>query len=369
MRLGTRVGLLPGGIVALLSASVVRVASCQELTTISSSVGCPRCTLALEQLVVLGTAEGSGIIESEVTAATRDTRGRFYVRGSYATEIKVFGTDGRLITTIGRAGDGPGEFRGIATVHHTEADTLHVFDESSRRYTVFSPAYEYVRSSPLEIAPYTQVVLLGHDRIVFASPVRTPDRAGLPLHLLSPSGRVIRSFGSVTGALNRSVPYTDERVIAKAGPNAVWSGYRNRYTIELWRIDDRGDRLIQVVERQADWFPPEPKPQRTLDDPPAPRLQAIQFDDDGHLLVIILVPDEAWEKAVTDGPTHPTVSSFESYYDSIIEMLDPSTGKLLASTRSRHVFQGFVDDGMVSAVFTDQQDVPYLGVWRVRFQP
>ncbi len=340
----------------------------QEPITVRSTSGCLTCVLELEQTAVLGSAEGPGIIEDEVTAAIRDSRGRFYVTGSYATEIKVFDAEGRFLNTIGRSGGGPGEFRGVATVHSTAGDTVHVFDETNLRHTVFSPNYGFVRSNPLQIAPNTQVVLLGSDRVVFASRVRTPAMAGLPLHLLNDAGRVLRSFGAESGAFDRNVPYTDERVITGAGPTAVWSAYRNQYVVELWEISDRSERLVKVIERPVDWFPPRPEVRRDQNEPPHPRLQAIQVDGDGHLVVIILVADEHWEQAVTAGPVHRETSSFEHFYDSIVEMLDPSTGELIASARSRHVFQGFVDDGLVSAVFTDEQDVPYVGVWRVRFR-
>jgi len=53
-----------------------------------------------------------------------------------AGEIRAFGPDGGLLWRTGRRGDGPGEFRLIATFGAGPADSLWVFDFGNRRFTL-----------------------------------------------------------------------------------------------------------------------------------------------------------------------------------------------------------------------------------------
>src|SRR5690606_206652 len=115
----------------------------------------------------------------------------------YSTAIKVFDERGRFITLVGGEGTGPGEFGGIATVHHGAGDTLHILDSSNSRGSVISPSYEFNRSYPLEIRPEKDgAIRLADGRFVLASPVRSAALEGQVLHLLDTTGRRVRSFGA-----------------------------------------------------------------------------------------------------------------------------------------------------------------------------
>lgn len=66
-----------------------------------------------------------------------DADGNVYVVESSEREILVFDTGGRRIRTIGRAGDGPGEFR-FPNRMGVVGDTLWVGEDLARRVTLFS---------------------------------------------------------------------------------------------------------------------------------------------------------------------------------------------------------------------------------------
>lgn len=106
----------------------------------------------------------------------------------------------------------------------------------------------------------------------------------------------------------------------------------------------------------------------TLNDPPPPRIQGIQTDQQGRILVLSLVGGDSWREAVRDGGVHRLVTNWQDYYDSIIELLDPYTGEVLGSVKSPRAFNAFVDDGLLSAVIFDDVNVPFVEVWRVQFQ-
>lgn len=342
----------------------------QTVHTVSAEPGCAACLIRLEKITQLGDIEGPGIIESDIALAVRDSRGRYYVTTSYGRTIKVFDATGKYITEFGGTGHGPGEFQSIGAVRVGEGDTLHVFDNTLLRHSVFSPSYEHVRSIGLEIPPTFEVELIEDTLVVLAAPVRTPDRVGLPLHLMSRNGDVIRSFGSDQALFRADVPFIDSRTIAGAGRDRVWSAFRNQYVVELF--DAEGEKLKELV-RRAPWFPsglvPDHGESRSLsDDPPSPRLQAIRQSESGLLWVMISVADNDWKRGVRSGGSDHggRIDDWNLYYDTILEVINPESGELIQSQRFPLAFSNFVDDDLIGAVELTDAAVPILSVWRVR---
>jgi hypothetical protein len=65
--------------------------------------------------------------------------GRMVVLDGEATHLKVLRPDGTLIDTLGREGQGPGEFQFPNTVEVARDDSVYVFDPAPNRLTVFTP--------------------------------------------------------------------------------------------------------------------------------------------------------------------------------------------------------------------------------------
>lgn len=59
-------------------------------------------------------------------------------------ELRVFDLAGKVVRTIGRSGEGPGEFRTVSGVHRC-GDSLHVYDTRVSLYLVFDSDGGYVR--------------------------------------------------------------------------------------------------------------------------------------------------------------------------------------------------------------------------------
>jgi hypothetical protein len=55
------------------------------------------------------------------------------------SDVRIYGADGRHRRTIGRAGDGPGEFRAMEVLDRSPGDTLFVYDYLQRRLTAIAP--------------------------------------------------------------------------------------------------------------------------------------------------------------------------------------------------------------------------------------
>lgn len=93
---------------------------------------------ALSLTETLRLSDGKDFYFGEIyDVAVRDD-GRIYVADGPAGHIKVLAPDGTLQDTIGRQGEGPGEFRHPTGVSLTEGDSLYVLD--ARRVSVLAPS-------------------------------------------------------------------------------------------------------------------------------------------------------------------------------------------------------------------------------------
>lgn len=132
---------------------------------------------------------------------------------------------------------------------------------------------------------------------------------------------------------------------------------------------------MKEIRRKVDGFPSRltaPSPTRRsrslLHDPPEPRLQAVRQDREGRLWVMVQVAGKEWRKGVIAGASghDGRVVDWNAYYDTVIEVIDPDTGRLLQTTRLPLAFNAFVDDDLISTVVLDEAAVPHLTIWRLR---
>jgi hypothetical protein len=98
-----------------------------------------------------GAMPGDVFFESPSTV-TCDPEGNIYVVDSGALNIKKFDAQGKFLKTIGREGQGPGEFGGL--YYSTFAkDRLIVWDSGNRRLCSFTPEGDFVKSTNI---PYDE---------------------------------------------------------------------------------------------------------------------------------------------------------------------------------------------------------------------
>jgi YD repeat-containing protein len=105
---------------------------------------------------VLAVGEVFGTREEQftnITGAIRLADGRYVVADGSELRLSVYGGDGRLQTTIGREGGGPGEFRSIHGTWRAGRDTILTWDSALQRITRFLPDGSVVRTDALSARP------------------------------------------------------------------------------------------------------------------------------------------------------------------------------------------------------------------------
>jgi hypothetical protein len=145
-----------------------------------------------------------------VSGAYRLADGRVVVADAGSSEIKVFGSDGELTQTIGRPGEGPGEFRRMSYFGRLPGDSLAVWDLGQARLTVFSPDGTRSRETRIGATPESPrssvAGVFGDGTLLSRGFVNLGDRVpdGLERHEtevfhLAADGTLLDSIGNVIG--------------------------------------------------------------------------------------------------------------------------------------------------------------------------
>lgn len=131
-----------------------------------------------------------------------DNSGNIYILDSGNLRIQAFGPDGRYIRTIGRKGQGPGEFASPNSIDIDGDGRLHVLDDRQKRIHVFTTSGEVVKSVRTGTLPLDRMRLLGSGALVVQTYVAygmkgVPQQKSLPklVKLLSPDLELRKEFG------------------------------------------------------------------------------------------------------------------------------------------------------------------------------
>jgi len=101
----------------------------------------------------IGKAEGQeGYMFNRIQDIAVDDNGDIYAADSQATQIRVFDPKGKFLRTIGRKGQGPGEFTGIHSIQITANKELMLYDDWQHRLVYFSLAGQFIRSKHFSVS-------------------------------------------------------------------------------------------------------------------------------------------------------------------------------------------------------------------------
>jgi hypothetical protein len=223
-----RVGIV--GLSAIVSTIPPSNVQAQRRLTVEDQPSCIPCDLVVTKSVTLGRASDS-VLLSVRPMVQQNRQSQFLVIGSVPrNRVLVYGTTGALVSTIGRGGQGPGELSDVSTIVLTKEDSLFVIESSGRRVSVFSPDRSWVRTFLVEFTPNDLEV--SESSFVLGGIGYSGSALGQPIHLLDPSGRMVKSFGGPTAILQRR-PSLGQRLLARSN-SGFWSMRPDRYELELW---------------------------------------------------------------------------------------------------------------------------------------
>lgn len=140
-----------------LDATHARVA-CVAVLMLAAGVGDVRgqqtWQLAPDALFTAGGAGGAADeLFTRIIGAVRLSDGRYVVADGSELRLSVYARNGRLERTIGRDGEGPGEFRALSGFWHVAGDTVAVWDSRLQRITRMRADGTVIRTDPIVFGP------------------------------------------------------------------------------------------------------------------------------------------------------------------------------------------------------------------------
>jgi len=334
--------------VASVVAALPLLCSAQAPRGGATQVPCTSCVIKLTPtLTIDGRSAGSRI--GQFSELYRLKSGRFVVGALADKSHALYEPNGAFVARFGSDVKREKNMPIAARIIGGERDSIYMYDNFLEREIVFSPSLKTVRSRSLPITPFS-VLRLPNDTLLILSRSDSAPASGYPFHIVDGAGRITRSFGADYPLTADQLYNAFSWVVPSRDSTAFWTFHRNRYAIEKWSID--GHRLLSV-QRDVDWFPPR---QRESDAPiravkPQPRIVSVWEGDHGLLWTIVSVPKVDWKPTVQRRPRDeedlPTLEDMMMVYDSIIEVIEPTTSRLVASSRLSDLLGYFVADGVV----------------------
>lgn len=322
---------------------------------------CSTCKLVLERISVLRMPETEAALVSPFNFA-RDSRSNVYFADPFGEiGVRVFDRAGRFLRTVGRRGQGPGEFSVIHGLAIGPGDSLHVFHAG---HSVFSPKGTHVRTqSFLNGRQVTSVATLSNGGFVVTT--RASSANPNELHVVDSNGTVSASFGRSAG----SGFWAGMRSLSNPIGGAFWTARANSYELEQYSL--QGKRL-KVLRRDVEWFAPwqdwNGEPEVSA---PPPRIMSVAQDSaSGLLWVLILTADRNWKPASSSNSGEKALSTtrdLAGLFDGIVEVVDPDRGTVVASER----FSGFLLQLLAAGTvveLSDQDGATVVNIWQVQLR-
>ncbi|MBE0591257.1 MAG: hypothetical protein IH616_02515 [Gemmatimonadales bacterium] len=161
--------------------------------------------------VDIGVLEGAEEYQLfQVRDARRLADGRIVIANGGTNELRFYDARGRHLSSTGRDGEGPGEFKGLGWIRPFRGDSLAVYDFNLGRISVFDGDGRFART--LKIAPvgeasfvigedvFADGVVLAKSPLIFAGGFESGlNRRDEVYHTHSPTGERLDSLGAFPG--------------------------------------------------------------------------------------------------------------------------------------------------------------------------
>ena len=234
-----------------------------------------------------------------------------------------------------------------------DGDVL-VPDEQYGLFQVLTPSLQPVRTFMSVDRPQAGIVLSG-GTVVISALSATAERARYALHVLKPGDERVTSMDrSDMRVLTGANIYELKRFLAPRDETSFWSLHAAEYMIDLW---DTSGRRLESLRRDAPWFVKRRTRSLARLSPPPTDPKGLAADSDGLLWVLFSVADSDWVgyEAPGWGPEQNEERSYpgrnrhleDGVFDSVLEVVDPELGVVIARARHDEYFYGFAGPQVV----------------------
>jgi len=227
-------------------------------------------TLIFEEDLIIGVREGDeNSMFGERVYFNVDEDGNIFVTDWDRKRIQKYGPDGRFLLTIGREGQGPGEFRNVWEPELDKDGNLYVVDISQKRISFFSREGQFVRQIGFpKVSPSSSILITSQGRYLMAtSEIKKEDEAGVqwdtmiglyddkfgPLAVFhrdsreskSPKSREQDDIAQFWADLMSDTAFTPSAHYVLAPNDEIYFGFSNAYEIKVYSPEGKLARIIR----------------------------------------------------------------------------------------------------------------------------
>jgi hypothetical protein len=233
---------------------------------------------------------------------------------------------------------------------------MYAFDPAIGRVVAISENPDLSSGVPLP-GEFYDGAFLSDGSVFISSTFRTVERVGSPLHLLSQDGVIRLSFGDDPEGYRRGQNL--DRAVAVSG-DTLWSAHVSDYVIQAWTSSGE---LLFDFRRDADWFVPAAGPLRGDDPEPLSGVLDLHVRADGRLMVLLDIPDPRWREGIgrLEAPPGFVRTNWHRYVDTVLEVIDPQTRKVVARRKFDERIEQIVTDDRVASFHEETG----IHIWRV----
>jgi hypothetical protein len=326
----------------------------QPVIRIDDAKGCDGCTVRMSRVTVLS-GDGEIGLPRHPQTIVRDSRGRVFTSYGDASVLpRVFGPDGKLIQTFLRKGSGPNELEFVDGMLLLGGDSLMLVNR--KNMYIFDPELRVARTLPASnrfssgtsISGGRRVLMRGGNMQTLTVRLAVVDNMGVDISEMD-----IRVSPKAADSYTRMAPGQDD---------SFWYLLSAEYDVQRWGTN--GKRLL-TIQRNAPWWSDGTGLQRSMPPgvrAPASSLTDVWEDGQGHLWILAAVPRgtlAASDTAGMRGNIPPYI-----LYDTMIEILDSRTGKLLVSERVAGYFSHLLGANHLSKLVDDADGHPLVEIWK-----
>ena len=263
-------------------------------------------------------------------------------------QLLVFDADGAFLETLGGNGDGPGEYRVPGRMRPGSGGSLRILDLVNRRITHVSPEGGLLGTTDVRSlhALDFAVIDLG-ERYVVSGFGQVDDGLGATTEIVDSGGAPLASLGAT--AVESWVVNFFRAPVAVDGQGRVWTTRARGYGFEAWNPEGGSEPVTRLVGDPA-WFDPGPPQPGAPVSAPAPSIVISLRFDRGLLWAGTWVADENREAGVDAAPSP---LELDRLLDTVLDVIDPASGALIARTRRDEALRGTGDDALLFGVRED----------------
>lgn len=195
-----------------------------------------------------------------------------------------------------------------------------------------------------------------------------PRVAGYPVHTADSTGTILQSFGTDTPQHRPDLRLITTRMIGPAPDGLIWTAAPGRYVLEKW--DPVTGTKHARIEVDSDWFEASVHLWKS-GERPHDVITALWEDEDNRVWVVFRTADEQWVPPAPSGdrdhrPSDPADADRD--YDTVIEVIDVTSGQVIASQRFDKRLDVHPQDRILASVNVDDPTLVAYDLWTASIQ-